>query len=683
MFEGARDAAKQRLRAAMQKRLPPAIAAALYDLAREQAQAGEAEAALQTYEQLRLITAEINVQRPGMVTPDMQVELAFGAALAALRKAENENCVHCADGQGCLFPIGKNAVHQQRDGSELAIKHLQRVLEIDPDHASAAWLLNVAHMTLGSYPEGVPERFRMPIESTRSPAEFPHFFNVAGDVGVDTFSLAGGVIADDFDGDHDLDLFVSSWATDGPCRYFENVGGPDGFVDRTSEANLDGIVGGLNLAAADFDNDGDVDVLVLRGAWLRRFGDHPNSLLRNDGGRFVDIAYDVGLAGNDFPTQTATIADYDRDGDLDIYFGNEIGPNRLMRNDRDRFVDVADAAGVADAGFCKGVTFGDVDNDGDVDLYVSNLKSGNRLFINDGEGRFDDGTTAAGVAEPNSSFSTWFFDYDNDGNQDLFVAYYDDRMDEVAESFLHQGIPRDSLRLYRGNGDGTFQDVSNVLPQDRVVHTMGSNYGDLDGDGYEDLYLATGFPGLEALQPNLMFRNRGGESFEDISIAGGFSHLQKGHAVAFGDFDHDGDNDVFVELGGAFAGDGFHNALFQNPGMQPHWIKMLCVGTESPRDSTGAHVRVRIKSKTDDRHRTVHRTVSRGSSFGGNPLRLNIGLAEHESVAEVEVRWPTSGDRQRFDGLQRDRLWVLTEGQRDPQPIELTPFAWAVKDRSL
>ena len=138
----------------------------------------------------------------------------------------------------------------------------------------------------------------------------------------------------------------------------------------------------------------------------------------------------------------------------------------------------------------------------------------------------------------------------------------------------HQGRPhRGQLpRLYRNNGDGTSADVSRVARLDRIMVGMGSNCGDLDNDGFLDIYLGTGDPDYRMLIPNLMFRNAGGEFFQDVTSSGGFGHLQKGHGVAFGDIDADGDQDIYHVVGGAFEGDTFQNALYLNPGHGNNWI---------------------------------------------------------------------------------------------------------------
>ena len=213
-------------------------------------------------------------------------------------------------------------------------------------------------------------------------------------------------------------------------------------------------LGGLNCIGGDYDNDGDVDLLVLRGAWLFDDGQIRNSLLRNNGDAgargFTDVTREAGLAEPARPTQAAVWGDFDNDGDLDLFVGNEsrletgppVGnfPSQLFDNNGDgTFTDIAASAGVTNNRYCKGVAGGDFDNDGDLDLYVSNLGV-NRLYRNNGNGTFSDVARRAGVMEPDGrSFAPWFFDYDNDGWLDLWVGAYDAKVQDVAADYL--GLP--------------------------------------------------------------------------------------------------------------------------------------------------------------------------------------------------------------------------------------------------
>ena len=375
------------------------------------------------------------------------------------------------------------------------------------------------------------------------------------------------------------------------------------------------------MLQADYDNDGDVDVLVLRGAWLSRSGLHPNSLLRNNGdGTFTDVTFDSGLGEEHFPTQTASWADYDNDGDLDLYIGNETydgvtAPCQLFRNDGDgTFTDVAREAGVENLRFAKAVIWGDYDADTFTDLYVSNLKGANRLYHNNGDGTFTDVATELGVDGPVDSFPAWFWDFDNDGALDLFVSAYVASIGHLAAAYLGQPLDIEMARLYRGDGQGGFEDVALEQNLRRPNAPMGSNFGDLDNDGYLDFYLGTGYPDYQDVMPNVMFRNRSGESFADVTTAGGFAHLQKGHAIAFADLDHDGDQDVFEQMGGALPGDGFHDVLYENPGFGNQWIGVKLIGRQSNRSAQGARLRFDIdEGEGVSTRASIHRSLLRSS----------------------------------------------------------------------
>ncbi|MEM9016982.1 MAG: VCBS repeat-containing protein, partial [Verrucomicrobiota bacterium] len=364
-------------------------------------------------------------------------EAARHLSIAALRLGEVENCCARPNPDSCLLPLSSRAEHTHRRGSENAVEYLTQTLASlelgEADRGRAIWLLNIAHMTLGSHPEGVPEPWRVIFDEEQinpySTPPFPAFTNIAEEAGVNTMSHAGGCIADDLDGDGWPDLLVSSWDPAVPMVFFRNTG--EGTFERR-EAGLSKIRGGLNLKQADYDNDGDLDVFVMRGAWLEKSGYHPNSLLQNDGNaNFLDVTYAVGLAEPSFPTQTAEWLDFDLDGDLDLFVGNESNSNRiarchLFRNDEGRFTEVGREAGVDVVGFVKGVTSGDFDGDRYPDLFLSGLTGENLLLRNRGDGTFADARDLIdGPILPVRSFPTWFFDFDNDGWLDIFVASYD------------------------------------------------------------------------------------------------------------------------------------------------------------------------------------------------------------------------------------------------------------------
>jgi hypothetical protein len=609
-------------------------------------------------------------------------------AMAYMRLAEDENCHGTASRDACLLPIRGGGVHQRREGGEGAVRALLEVLSQDPGSLRARWLLNIASMTLGKYPDGVPERFLIPPSTFASDYPLARFDNVAAEAGVDFPALAGGAVLEDLDGDGRLDLMWSAMGFSDQMRFLRNRG--DGtFEDRTAEAGLAGETGGLNMVSADYDNDGNVDVLVLRGGWLGSEGRFPVSLLHNDGhGRFRDVTKAAGLLGHLAPTQTAVFFDFDGDGRLDLYIGNESAwipdfvsqrrsaadsyPCELYRNNGDgTFTEMAREAGLDLVAFVKGVVSADYDNDARPDLYVSIWGEPNRLFHNDGPGagpggwRFTEVAAKAGVTRPVYSFGSFFFDYDDDGWPDLFVAGYGKKagitaVEDVAAGYL--GLPTDAERdrLYRNRGDGTFEDVSKAVGLDKVTAGMALNYGDLDGDGWLDFYLGTGTPDLGMLVPNRMFRNDAGKRFQEVTTAGNFGHLQKGHAIAFGDYDNDGRQDVFEQMGGAYLGDTARSALYRNPGNDNAWIGLELEGARTNRRGVGARLALAVDTGAGER--VIHRTVGSGGSFGCSPMRQEIGLGKAKRVAWVEVLWPATGEKQRVTGLRPGHRYRIREG---------------------
>ncbi len=621
----------------------------------------------------------------------VQLQLLAELGVAYLRLGEVTNCIGMHGPAMCIFPIGEGGRHRDPAAAAEALRAFKGVLAGAPDYELVKWLANIAAMTVGRFPDALAADQRVSDRRLRSAGAIDTFPDVAPAVGLVITDTSGGAVVDDFDGDGWLDVVTSSIDPCAPLRFFRNDG-QGRFQVRTREARLDGQLGGLNLVHADYDNDGRLDLLVLRGGWFGTQGRMRNSLLRQEAdGTFVDVTAAAGLAAPAYPTQTAAWADYDLDGDLDLYIGNEaqadnLGdpskievdkvenafPSQLFRNDGRgaggtvTFTDVAAGAGVENLRFAKGVSWGDYDGDGDPDLYVSNLGA-NRLYRNDGRGAggevtFTDVAPAKGVTEPaGRSFATWWFDYDNDGDLDLFVADYNASAGDVAAYYLGREVGRGQPRLYRNDG-GRFSEIGRQLGLTAPALPMGANYGDLDNDGFLDFYLGTGLPPYEALTPNLMYKNDGGKRFLDVTTAGGFGHLQKGHGVAFADVDNDGDQDVFEQMGGAFPGDAYPSVLYQNPGSGHAWVRLRLVGVESNRSALGA--RVTLEVETAAGRREIHRAVGPGGSFGGSPLRLEIGLGDATAIRRLEVRWP-AGTTQTFRDVGMRRFWELSEGRAE------------------
>ena len=617
--------------------------------------------------------------------PSLQPRLAefhYWRGLGYLRRAEQSNCIARHRPACCIWPLQGDGLHTDAEPAHTAMLAFLEVLARQPDNRGARWLANVA-ATACSRRDELPAALRWPQRPVAA-SPIPRFVDRAADLGIDTFDISGGAAIADFDGNGFLDLVSTASEPEAPMHLFLN-GGDGTFRETTAEAGLQHQLGGLNCMAADYDGDGDQDLLVLRGAWLKDLGRIRNSLLQNDGrGHFRDVTFAAGLALPACPTQAAAWGDFDGDGDLDLFVGNESRkeplpgmpeggdfPSQLFRNEGDgTFVDVAAAAGVTNDRYCKGVCVGDYDDDGDLDLYLSNIGR-NRLYRNDGGMHFTDVTPALQVTQPEErSFACWFFDYDNDGRLDLFVAGYQATIDEVAADLLRENGERAPAggvlpRLYHNLG-GRFEDVTARTGLDRVTLPMGANFADLDGDGWLDIYLATGEPGYQVLIPNLLFRNEGGRHFADATEAAGLGHLQKGHGVAFADLDHDGDVDLFHQLGGFYPGDGFYNALFENTGTGRLLVLELR-GTRGNRAAYGARVQVDLVTPTGPR--SLHRAVGSVGSFGSSTVRQELGLGDATAVTRVVVRWP-GGAAQEWRELPPGGHFELVEGEAAARPLQ-------------
>ncbi|MBT5928387.1 MAG: CRTAC1 family protein [Verrucomicrobia bacterium] len=656
--------------------------ALLNHYAEELLNAGQSDEALK---QFNLWETLAEKTKPELYAANRQLLMQL-KALCHLRIGEQENCLHNHTTESCLLPIRGSGVHQLSRGSEGAIQQLEGILREFPKDLSSKWLLNIAYMTLGRHPHDVPKPWLIPASVFESPYDIGRFKDAAGGLGVDVNALSGGTILDDFNGDGWLDIMVSSWGLRDPMHCFINRGNGT-FEDQSKHAGLEGITSGLNMLQADYDNDGDVDILVLRGAWLGSEGRLPNSLLKNDGtGRFKDVTEESGLLSF-HPTQTAVWWDYNGDGWLDLFIGNESYERErhsceLYRNNQDgTFTECARENGLSFRGYVKGTAAADIDNDGYMDLFVSVQMGPNKLFRNlgpskekGGSWKFEEIGTKAGVREPIHSFPCWFFDYNNDGWQDLFIAGYNiNGVGDVAADYLELPHNASKAKLYRNRGDGTFTDESKTLGLDKVLHAMGCNYGDLDNDGYLDFYVGTGEPNLGTLIPNRMFRNNEAKRFQEVTTSGGFGHLQKGHGVGFADLDHDGDQDVYANMGGAVTGDVYRNALFENPGHSNRWLKLNFHGVDSNRKGVGSRLKIVVNDEAGTQ-RTIHRVIRSGGSFGSSPLRLEVGLGKAVSIDSIIIQWHGSGTVQNFSDVPLDQCISITENKHQFEIVPLKSF---------
>lgn len=616
-------------------------------------------------------------------------------ALAYLRGGERMNCIKNHSAETCILPIQGAGIHKIPTGSSNAVRMYEELLKDNPQNLDYRWLLNIAYMTLGEYPEHVPQAVLVPgLEVSTAEIDsgifIKPFQDMASPLSLDVNNMAGGCIIDDFDNDGFLDIVTSAWGLAEEMHYFKNNG--DGsFTDRSVATKLKELTGGLNLMQMDYNNDGFKDIFVLRGAWLRaNYGKQPNSLLKNNGdGTFTDVTISSGMLSF-HPTQTATWNDFNNDGWVDVFIGNEswegnaasgLHPAELFLNNRDgTFTNVAEQAGVEVIGFVKGVTSGDYNNDGWKDIFVTSLSGQRFLLKNKGASGeipiFEDVTKHAHVDAVGLSrtFPTWFWDYNNDGWLDIFVG--DFTFDKPISAYsaaealnISTGTSGASI-LYRNNQDGTFTNVSQEVGLTKKAFAMGANFGDIDNDGYLDIYLGTGNPELESIVPNKLFKNVGGKKFLDITAPARVGHLQKGHAISFADVDNDGDQDIYIELGGAYKGDAFHNSFYINPNQDERngWIVLDLVGTKANRSAIGS--RIKVTFTEDGKKRSVYRDVNSGGSFGASPLRKEIGIGRAEIIDEIEIQWHP-GNKQFFRNIRPNQFLRIIEGI---DAIESTPI---------
>ena len=497
------------------------------------------------------------------------------------------------------------------------------------------------------------------------------FVNVSGSRAQDFVleSMSAAAAFADYDGDGFLDLFAVNGTrlTDTPGgagnRLFRSEPHPAASGStrrfREVEAGLGPPAWGMGCAAGDYDNDGDVDFYVTYWG--------SNRLYRNDAGVFAEVAASAGVADPRWGS-SAAFGDLDADGLLDLYVTNYLefdlkrppggggkclykglrvfcGPayaprqrDRLYRNEGGSFADVSAPAGMeAHRLPALGVVFGDFDADADLDIYVANDGEPNLLFRNDGGWRFSEIAGTAGAAYSRdgmaqASMGVHAGDFDNDGDLDLFATNFSDEYNT----------------LYRNDGSGNFVDATGEagLGETALPYLgWGTGFVDFDNDGWLDMFVANGhlhpeldrsFLGLFYAQRNLLYHNRGGRFVEAGAGSGGVWNIEKvSRAAAVGDYDNDGDADLFVmNLNDS------PTLLRNDSGGANNWLGLQLTGTVGNRDAIGARVWVRAGGMEQVRE------VQRGYSFQAqHDPRLLFGLGRGRGVEEVEILWP-SGRRQ-------------------------------------
>jgi tetratricopeptide (TPR) repeat protein len=607
------------------------------------------------------------------------------AAIAYMRLGERENCVANHSAESCLLPIQGKGIHIKPEGSSKAVELYSKILTQFPYDYEALWMLNIAYMTLGKYPKDIPTKWLIPnLDKDNSRHTLKPFADIGQNIGFTYRNCAGGLVLEDLNNDGYLDIVTSDWNLNAPMHFLLNDT-KGSFKDVSSISNVSKVTGGLNMVHADYDNDGDNDIFVLRGAWMDAFGEQANSLLQNNGdGTFTDVTIKSKLL-SEHPTETAVWSDFNNDGWLDLFIGNESSRKKrpcelYLSNKNGTFTEVAKLARCNVTGIIKGVNAGDFNNDGFQDIIISGYE-GKVLLKNKGVNpnnipQFENATFTSGLDDLNGQgimFATWFWDYDNDGWLDIYVNGYGTNNEVAANSAKDAlGLETDctELYLYHNNQDGTFTNVSEKAGLNKNIFPMGSNFGDIDNDGYLDMYLGTGDHLFSSLVPNKLFRNMGDGTFADVTVSARVGNLQKGHGIAIADVDNDGDADIVAEIGGAYVGDAFTNSFYLNPGQNDYnWIKLKLEGVQTNKSAIGS--RIKLTFTENGKTRTVYQHVNSGGSFGSSTFIRHIGIGKATVIDEIEITWSGTNMKQVFKNIKPNQTLKIIEGNNKFQIIKL------------
>lgn len=425
----------------------------------------------------------------------------------------------------------------------------------------------------------------------------------------------------DYDNDGDLDLAVSLGT--GEVRLYRNDQGVMASVGAEAGMPQAGSHELRGLSWGDYDQDGDID--LLGGSTPT---DKLTKVMRNDKGRFTDVAADIGLTIPGRSARQTNWVDYDNDGDLDVYSSNRAGDNQLFQNTGGKFTQVFAGVGPTDPRPTVGACWLDTDNDGDLDLFLANQSgAADALWRNDGTA-FVDVAKQLGMAGPartkdEGGVGCAVGDYDNDGHLDLFVPNYGHN------------------QLYRNNGNGTFTDVAARVGVGVENHAVGSDWGDIDNDGDLDLSVISyvGDPGKQTPM-NALFRNDGAKGFVNLLTAE--SPLNKAdHASQFVDYDNDGGIDLSITDGYGPVGGHF---LFRNT--SPDAVKRRSLSV-SVLDAKGHQTRFGAEVRIYDSGGRILGTRQVLTGGGYNSQRaapVHFGLAKMERV-RVDVTFMTRAGR--------------------------------------
>ena len=457
------------------------------------------------------------------------------------------------------------------------------------------------------------------------------------------------------------------------------------FTDVTTQAGINFHGCGMGVAVGDMDNDGYPDIFITA------FG--KNVFYHNNGnGTFTDQTIKAGFGGKEGFWTGASWAYYDRDGYLDLYVcgyvkysqldkqpvsnreNNEepagINPlsfppqrNLLYHNNKNgTFTEVAIQAGVADPkGKSLSASWCDFNNDGWPDLYVANDVSDNVLYLNRGDGTFDEVSHPAHVADYRGAMGLAVGDWDNDGDMDLFVTHW-----LAEENGFYINKLNDNSKMPGSHQVLQFQDEAEKYGLGQVSLddvAWGTSFFDYDNDTRLDLLVVNGSTDQQEDHPenlvpmkNRLFWNEGPEKgFAEVTSVSGeaLSYENVGRGAAFGDYDNDGDVDVFIVNN---CGDGV--LLRNDGGNKNNWLELKLVGTKSNRSAIGA--RIKIVSCNVSQIREVN---NQSSYLSQNSLTQHFGLAKFTKVDTLNIRWP-SGLNQQFLNIPVNERIEITEGEK-------------------
>lgn len=444
--------------------------------------------------------------------------------------------------------------------------------------------------------------------------------------------ISAGVSWVDYDTDGDLDLFVTNASAQRNFLY-RNEGNGTFMKITTGDIVMDEY-SSSGVSWGDYDNDGDPDLFVANQ------GDENNNLYRNDGGAIFTRITDGDLVNDRGDSYHCAWGDYDNDGFLDLFVTNmnTYRDNFLYHNMKGQgFVRVTGGDIAGSRSVTAPATWADYDNDGDLDLFVGNSLGDNFLYRNDGDGNFTAITEGDIVNDGRAALASCWGDYDNDGDLDLFVG----------NSVAFDG--QDFNFLYRNNGDGTFTRITEGAFADDGGTTWSCTWGDYDNDGDLDLFASN------YLLRNCLYSNDGDGTFTKITEGILVTDITRSSGASWGDYDHDGDLDLFVA-----NWDNRRNCMYENDGNDNNWINILCIGTVSNTSAIGT--KVRMKAAINGNSYWQMREISSASALRSqNSLNVEFGLGDAEIIDSLKFEWP-SGLVEIITGVNANQFLIVTEG---------------------